>query len=193
MPVAGFLGFPPFALQCVAIVAGLEALGGRLKERSPATRRLVVVVATGVAIAGTAVVFRAGEDVTTDSRFAPVGRLEVLPAEDRRALAEAGLHAPERLCRALDDEAGLAEWSSRSGIGVDRLREHRERVALVLHQGLGDARARELAGLGIRTRRDLARWSPPRLAAALRGAGARGPHRFLERRATVWLDRLPSD
>jgi hypothetical protein len=193
MPVAGFLGFPPFALQCVAIVACLDALGGRLKERPPVIRRLAVIVATGVAIAGTAVVFRAGEDVTTDSRFAPVARLEILPAEDRRALAEAGLRGPEHLRRALADEAGLAEWSSRTGIGVDTLREHRERVALVLHQGLGDARARELAGLGIRTPRDLAQWSPPRLAHALRGAGARGPDRFLERRATVWLDRLPSD
>ena len=70
------------------------------------------------------------------------------------------------------------------------MREHREGVALVLHRGLGDGRARELAGLGIRSRDDLARWRPELLAAALGASGARGPQRFLERRARVWLEGL---
>ncbi len=63
-------------------------------------------------------------------------------------------------------------------------------MALVLHRGLGDDRARELNGLDIRTREDLARWSPESLAEALQASGARGPHRFLERRARVWLEGL---
>jgi hypothetical protein len=57
----------------------------------------------------------------------------------------------------------------------------------VLHRGLGDGRARELARLGIETRRDLAGWYLGELAAALQRSGARGPRRFLERRARVWL------
>jgi predicted flap endonuclease-1-like 5' DNA nuclease len=59
-----------------------------------------------------------------------------------------------------------------------------------MHRGLGQDRARELAALGIRTRAELAAWSPERLVAALRATGVRGPDRFLERRARVWLEGL---
>jgi predicted flap endonuclease-1-like 5' DNA nuclease len=59
----------------------------------------------------------------------------------------------------------------------------------VLHRGLGDERAQQLARLGIETREDLACWRPAELAAALRNEGAHGPRRFLERRVRVWLSR----
>jgi predicted flap endonuclease-1-like 5' DNA nuclease len=72
-------------------------------------------------------------------------------------------------------------------VDVDGLRRDRERVGLVLHHGLGDARAQQLGRLGIETRADLARWSPDELASALRRSGASGPDRFLERRVRVWL------
>jgi hypothetical protein len=190
MPLAGFLGFPPFALECAAIVAFLEALGSRLRHRSRRWRRTVVGAATALAAAAVLVVFDTADRVTADSFYAPVASLGLLPAADREALAAAGLESPERLLRALGDEAGLAEWSARTGLPEQTLGEHRERVALVLHRGLGDGRARELAGLGIRTREDLARWRPEPLATALAASGARGPYRFLKRRARVWLEGL---
>jgi hypothetical protein len=190
MPLAGFLGFPPFALECAAVVAFLEALGQRLRERSRRWWQAGFVAATGVTAAAVLVVFAVAERVTVDSYYVPVARLGVLPVADREALAAAGLESPERLARALGDDTGLAAWSDRTGLPVEALREHRERVALVLHRGLGDGRARELAGLGIRTREDLARWRADKLAAALKASGARGPQRLLERRARVWLGGL---
>ncbi len=191
MPLAGFLGFPPFALECVAVVAFLDTLGSRLKHRSRRVRRGVLAAATGLAVAGTLVVFAAADDTTVDSHYVPVEHLRVLPAADRRALAEAGLESPERLVRALSAEATLAEWSARTGLSVTALRRHRGRVRLVLHRGLGDDWARELESLGIETREDLAGWRPDTLAGALRASAAQAPHPFLERRARVWLERLP--
>jgi hypothetical protein len=190
MPAAGFLGFPPFALECVAVVACLEALGRRLRERSPQGRPVVVAAATALAVAGTVVVFTAADRITVDSFYAPVAHLRTLPAPDRETLASAGLESPERLVRALGHEAGLEDWSERTGLPVGTLREHRKQVKLVLHRGLGDGRARELAALGIHSREDLAGWQPEQLAAALGASGARGPRRFLERRARVWLEGL---
>jgi hypothetical protein len=187
MPLAGFLGFPPFALECAAIVGFLDGVGQRLRALPRWTRRLAVVFATALATAGTLAVFAAADSVTSDSHYVPVARLGVLSARDREALVGAGLRSPERLARALGNDAALAEWSARTGLSVEALRRHRERVALVLHHGLGDGRARELARLGIETREDLAGWRSEPLAAALRDSGARGPHRFLERRARVWL------
>jgi hypothetical protein len=192
MPLAGFLGFPPFALECAAVVGFLEALGRRWRLDSGWWRRPSLRAASVLAAAGVVVVFDAADRVTVDSLYVPVARLEVLPAHDRVALAAAGLGSPERLLRALDDETGLAEWAARTGLPLEALREHRGRVALVLHRGLGDGRARELAGLGIRTRDDLAGWTPEPLARALEADGARGPHRFLERRARVWLEGRPA-
>jgi hypothetical protein len=187
MPLAGFLGFPPFALECAAIVGFLGGLGERVRALPRRPGRLIVASATALAAAGTLAVFAAADGVTVDSFYASVARLGVLPAADREALAGAGLRSPERLLRALEDDDGLAEWSARTGLSVEALRRHRERVALVLHRGLGDGRARELARLGIETREDLAGWRSEPLAAALRDSGARGPHRFLERRVRVWL------
>jgi hypothetical protein len=189
MPLAGFLGFPPFALECAAIVGFLEGLGQRVRQLPRAAGRLVVASATASAVAGTLAVFAAADEVTSDSDYVPVARLSVLPAADREVLAAAGLHSPERLVRALGDDTSLAEWSARTGLSVEGLRRHRERVALVLHHGLGDGRALELARLGIETREDLARWRGEALATALRQSGARGPDRFLERRARVWRQR----
>jgi hypothetical protein len=190
MPLAGFLGFPPFALECATVVAFLDALGLRGRQRSRQWRRALRAAASVLAAAFVFVVFSAADRVTVDSLYVPVARLGVLPNADREALAAAGLESPEGLLRALGDDTDLAEWSARSGLGAEALRKDRERVALVQHQGLGDGRARELARLGIRTRDDLAHWSAEPLAEALAASGARGPHRFLERRARVWLEGL---
>jgi hypothetical protein len=194
MPLAGFLGFPPFALECAAVVAFAEALGKRMRSRlGPWSRRAVATGAALAALAGVVFVFDAAEKITVDSVYVPVGRLSVLPAADRQALVRAGLDSPEALVRALGDEGGLIEWSERTGLGIETLRRHRERVALVLHRGLGNGRARELEALGIRTRTDLGRRAPEELAEALAASGARGPRRFLERRARVWLQGIEGD
>ena len=187
MPLAGFLGFPPFALECAAIVGFLDGVGQRVRALPRRSARLVAASATTLVVAATLAVFAAADGVTVDSFYAPVARLGVLPAGDREALAGAGLTSPEQLLRALADDTGLAEWSARTGLSVEALRRHRERVALVLHRGLGDGRAQELARLGIEKREDLAGWRPAVLATALRDSGARGPHRLLERRVRVWL------
>lgn len=62
-----------------------------------------------------------------------------------------------------------------------------ETVALVMHRGLGQERASQLGRLGIRSRADLARWSPAELARRLREQGQSPRDRFLERRARVWV------
>jgi hypothetical protein len=193
MPLAGFLGFPPFALECAAIVAFLEGIGERVRGLPRPWRRIAVPSGAVLAVAATLAVFATADDVTVDSSYAPVVRLGVLPTRDREALSAAGLTSPEQLVRALRADEGLARWSARTGLGVETLRRDRERVALVLHHGLGDDRARELARVGVETRADLTGCRAAELAAALRRAGARGPDRFLERRARVWLQGIPRD
>src|SRR5262245_34839021 len=190
MPLLGFLGFPPFAVECLSAVCFVEAWRERVAASGWTRGRAFRLAAGAAAVAATAVVFAAADERSVDSIYTEVERLEVLPMLDRERLAAAGLESPEWLLRALSVEEEMDEWSARTGLSPEVLVAHRERVALVMHRGLGLDRARELEALGIRTRQDLAAWSPERLAAALRATGARGPDPFLERRVRVWLGGL---
>jgi hypothetical protein len=193
MPLLGFFGFPPFAVECQSVVRFLQAWRERADNAATTRRQVLRGAAVVASVIVTAIVFAAADEQTVDSIYAPVDRLEMLAERDRERLAAAGLDTPEELLRALSDDGRTSEWSARTGITPAELRDIRERVALVMHRGLGQDRVRELEDLGIRTRAELAAWSPERLAEALRVRGARGPNAFLERRARVWLEGLRSD
>jgi hypothetical protein len=186
MPLLGFLGFPPFAVECLALVRAAEAAWPHLARRR--SFRAALAGASVVLAALTLAVFRAADAVTVDSFYVPVARLHTLPVEARHRLAGLGLDSPEKLLRALKTPAGQAEWSARSGLSVPVLENVRSRVELVMHRGLGEDRALALQRLGIASVDDLARWDAATLATALRAQqGDRPRDRFLERRARVWV------
>jgi Domain of unknown function (DUF4332) len=188
MPLLGFLGFPPFAVESLVAMRFVQGWADRLKARGPRTGRLAAAAFAGTAAAFTAGVF-ACSDATVDSLYVPVARMESLPPPARERLAALGLESQEKLLRALGDESSRAEWSRHSGLGTAELEAARDRVALVVHKGLGDRRAVQLQALGVQRRQDLRRWTAASLAAALR---AQGPgYRFLDRRVRVWLRGLP--
>jgi hypothetical protein len=184
MPLTGFLGFPPFAVESVSVVRFASAIAERLP-------RLAVAAAAVAGAALTLLIFFAVDPVTVDSFYRPVAELSVLPSDERVRLAESGLASPEKLLRALRTPAALQQVAARTGIGLAELERTRETVALVMHRGLGDDRARRLARLGIHDRAALARWTAPALAEALRQQGTAPRDRFLERRVRVWLAGVP--
>jgi len=185
MPLLGFLGFPPFAVECLALVRAAEAAWARLVPRRGF--RAALAGTAVVLAAATLAVFRAADAVTVDSFYTPVARLRTLPVEAREHLAGLGLESPEKLLRVLETTAGRAEWSARSGLTASALDDVRSRVGLVMHRGLGEDRALALERLGIASVDDLARWDAAALAAALRVQGDGPRDRFLERRARVWV------
>ena len=184
MPLLGFLGFPPFAVECVVLLRFLRAWGEARAWRARPVVRLGVLVAGAAVTVG---VFRLVDPVTVDSFYVPVEELQVLPEPMRSRLAGLGLGSPEKLRRVLDDPEARARLAAASRLGPGELERARESVRLVLHQGLGADRALQLGRLGIRRVADLARWWPADLAAALRAQGAQPRDRFLERRAGVWI------
>jgi hypothetical protein len=190
MPLLGFLGFPPFAVECLVVVRCAETLRRSLASRRAAVRRAVAGAALVAGTAGTLLIFELADEITTDSHYIPVAELEVLPPAWRRPLSEGGLSTPERLVAALVTPAGRARWSARTRLAERELAEAHDRVALVVHRGLGQRRARQLAALGIRDLQGLSRWSPGPLAAALRERTDARDDRFLERRVRAWLQGL---
>jgi hypothetical protein len=185
MPLAGFLGFPPFAVECLVVLRAARTLAaGRLGRAWP-----VQALATAMALAGTLVVFAAVEPVTVDSFYVPTADLEPLPEGARRRLSAMGLGSPEKLLRALETPESRVAWSASSGLPAADLEQIHASVALVMHRGLGQDRTGQLERLGIETVADLARWEAGALAAALRAQGTTPRDRFLERRVRVWVER----
>jgi len=184
MPLLGFLGFPPFAVECVVLLRFLRAWGEAHAWTALPFVRLGVLMAGAAVTVG---VFRLVDPVTVDSFYVPVKELQVLPEPIRSRLAGMGLGSPEKVRRVLDDPQARGRLATASGLDPGELERARESVRLVLHQGLGKDRALQLERLGIRRVDDLVRWPPADLAAALRAQGAQPRYRFLERRAGVWI------
>ena len=185
MPLAGFLGFPPFAVECLVVIRAVQALAAHVRPPRPRRSRRWA----GVGLAATLLVFRAVDPVTVDSFYRPTVDLAVLPAPARQRLAELGLRSPEKLLRALEDPGGRGAWSDRSGLPAVELERIRSTVVLVMQRGLGEDRVAQLRRLGIESVTDLRQWDAAALAAALRAQGATPRDRFLERRARVWVGR----
>jgi hypothetical protein len=182
MPVAGFLGFPPFAVESLVVVRFLAAV----RQRAATWWRFVAWPLTAAA---TLAVFVAVDPVTLDSVHRPISELGTLDPEIRGRLAQACGGVPERLVRRASSAAGRQALAASAGVSVAEVEEAAARTRLVLHRGLGNERALQLAHLGIHTLDDLQRWSPDNLAAALRARRPQARDRFLERRVRVWLSR----
>jgi hypothetical protein len=187
MPPLGFLGFPPFAVECLVVVRALGAGAERLRRRWGRAWRPAAAAGALAATAGTAVVFQAMDRVTVDSFYVPLARLDLLDPEDRQRLLAAGLESPEQALDRLSHlpaqvPPGFAPAPPLMGPAADRCRALLE---LVVHRGLGQERVRALRRLGIDEVADLEGWSPDALARALETPDPRD--RFLRRRAGVWV------
>ena len=186
MPLTGFLGFPPFAVECVVVARWLGAWRDRLDAPAVRWARAATVFLGPPAVIA---MFAAVEPVTLDSVYVPLAGLEMMTPNARARLGEAGVTSPERFLRETSEVSARAAWAERLGMAADDLDRLRDRVALVVHRGIGAERARDLDALGIRTLDDLARWPPSALAASLAARHPVDPrNRFLERRARVWTD-----
>lgn len=161
MPVLGFLGFPPFALECFAIWQAL-VLGGVAVPRRGAPRparlsaRLGAVLAAALFSAG---VLREMEQRTIAS-YTP--RLRELPGVPSAELSRAGY-----------DVFGLAaapreEVAAAIAAGPGEAARWVESARLATLRGIGSRRARELAAVGILSVAELAAADPDDLALRLR-------------------------
>lgn len=188
MPLAGFLGFPPFAVECVVMLRFLGGLRDRLRPSQVRHARAAAVTIGPVAVLA---MFAMVDPVVVDSVYVPIAALDVLPAAIRAELSAAGVVSPERLLRDTADASRLRGLADRTGLSIRDLESARERAALVVHRGIGLDRARDLEALGIRTLNDLARWPAAELASAIARRRPDDPrNRFLERRARVWTRGL---
>lgn len=182
MPVAGFLGFPAFAVECAVVYRALVNArvavpeeGGRVSGGRTAAAA-ISALAFSVAVA-------VGMDRWTVASSDPV--LGDLPGLDPTAverLREAGIADPGVLMAA--DSAAL---SRRLGVEPGRAGDWVRAATLAELRSLGAPGARALWEAGIRGPCQVARAGEERLVRVLEPAGVLGPPPAHGRRTRVWL------
>ena len=177
MPLAGFLGFPVFALGAFSFYSfatNLRTTGWRQAARLAALG-FCVLVQIGV------------ERWTVRSRRPLLTELGILDPSALERLREAGVPTPELLSRAME-EAGVDALSRRVGLPASVLAPAAANADLAIHKGLGAPRAALLRAAGVRSVAELEPEEPNTLSlrlAALAREGGEDPPRDAEVR--VWV------
>lgn len=165
MPPLGFLGFPPFALECYVLVNVLNAFRrGRGWEApgqtGPGAPRRVAVIGVLAACLFNAAIYVGIDHLTVQSYAPTLAEVEGVPAEVAARLARLGVESPHVLLRRTSTPDRLASLARRAGLSEDDLRWLLPIARLVDLQGLGAAHSNELRRLGITRVEDLATQDP---------------------------------
>jgi transcriptional regulator with XRE-family HTH domain len=165
MPPLGFLGFPPFALECYVLVNLLNTVRrGRSWEScertGPGTPRWLAVLAVAAALAFNAVVFAGIQAMTVQSVAPTLADMEGISAGTLERLARAGVTTPPVYLRRTATVERLTALARETGLPPDELTELREAARLVDLDGLGADHYNALRRLGITRIEELARQDP---------------------------------
>ncbi|HYB72225.1 MAG TPA: DUF4332 domain-containing protein [Candidatus Sulfotelmatobacter sp.] len=190
MPPLGFLGFPPFALECYVLVNLLNRVrGGRSWEDAPprgsgAPRSLAVIGVVAALVWNVAVY--AGIDEFTVQSYSPELRwVEGLPPGAVGRLERAGVTRPVEVLRRTATPQALARLAASTGVPEATLRDLRAASRLIDSGGLGAQHYNTLRRLGVTTVEDLARQDPVALHA--RWAAVAGPGAPTLPQVRVWV------
>ncbi|MGE5850111.1 MAG: DUF4332 domain-containing protein [Candidatus Methylomirabilota bacterium] len=165
MPPLGFLGFPPFAVECYVLVNLINAYRrGRGWEEpyrvgNGAPRRMAVL-AVAVACLFNVTVYAGIDRFTVQSYIPTLAEMEGVSGDLVNTLSRLGIQSPRDLLTQTATAERLALLSSQAGIPEDELRALRAASRLVDVGGLGAAHYNELRRLGIMRVEDLASQDP---------------------------------
>jgi hypothetical protein len=165
MPPLGFLGFPPFAVECYVLINLINAFrrGRGWEEPSQsgagASRRVAVLAVTAACLFNVATY--AGIDCFTVQSYIPsLAEMEGVSEHVVTSLSRVGIDSPRALLKRTRTADELALLSRQAGIPEEELRELRVAARLVDVGGLGAAHYNELRRLGITRVEDLASQDP---------------------------------
>ena len=181
MPPLGFLGFPPFAVECYVLVNLLNlARGGRGWEEpdqgGSGAPRCWAVAGVVIALLFNLAVYLGIDRWTVESYLDSLEEMDGVPAERVAALHRAGIIFPQELLAQTATPEEIRALAQHTGIPEVRLQELRSAARLADLKGLGVVRQNELRRLGIPSVEALARETPEGLAARWqRESGAAPP------------------
>lgn len=185
MPLLGFLGFPPFALECYEMYRALVLFGLASEwEDSVARKGLGVLASAGIVLAAAAIVVMSlplMDRMTVDSMIPRPGDLPAVDEALASRLAELGVTDLAALPEL------LAEPDSAERLGISAARHTRlaDQTELALLRGIGTHNTARLVAVGVGNVTELARTDATGLAGWLIAADASYHPRLA--RLSVWI------
>ncbi len=197
MPLAGFIGFPPFAVECACIYRllvwhRLAPAFGEFSQQKPSqgpNRQSLALVFGGVF---SVLVFLGVESWTVASMTPRVSQVESLDVDVQRRLEDNGIVYLTQL----RGPGSTQKWRTLSALLEPTQRMRLERLTnLYLHQGIGTEHGNALVRAGVASMEDLARYSTAELSERLSATTETGRMptmaqlRVWRRRAGARVDR----
>jgi hypothetical protein len=192
MPYLGFLGFPPFCVQCFVMTNAVFLVrGGRhwhpdvLEAATPSRiRRISYAAMIAIGLLLSEYSFSQMQRHTIDSRAESVEQItgDISP-DDARRLGIQGWRYPEKV---------LKNWAEAAPLIAPAFRERiRQRLELAGHLHMGSDNAGLLESVGVLSPDALGRQDPDRLFAQLVAANQRIKLRdtpLVKRRVIAWIE-----
>ncbi len=165
MPPLGFLGFPPFAVECYVLVNLINAFRCGRGWEEPyrvgyGAPRRVAILAVAAACLFNVTVYAGIDRFTVQSYIPTLAEMEGVSGDLVKSLSRLGIQSPRDLLTQTATAERLALLSSQAGVPEDELRVLRAASRLVDVGGLGTAHYNELRRLGITRVEDLASQDP---------------------------------
>lgn len=196
MPLLGFLGFPPFAVECYVVYSfisifrhqrGWEEDNYRLNPGKKVLSSLVVFSALGGVLLCLAT-FNAMDTQTVNSYWPSLGDLEIVPPQMEARLEACGIKTPRALLTRAGNARDRRELAELLTIPVGELEQWMKTAALSEVKGMGTVNANLLNRAGVEDIPALAREDPAALYAQLVSlANGAPPPALREAIVRVWV------
>jgi hypothetical protein len=172
MPLAGFLGFPPFAVECYVMVQFINIFRGgkgweandREPPRPSPLAKPVRAAVVGLALVGSLVMFHLMDRHTVASLYPQVEDLAALAPAEAERLQGAGVH---RLDLWIERPGAWRETLQKTGMDPEAMNRWRRLAVMAALKGMGTGNVRLLWAAGVRSPGELADQDPDRLAKRL--------------------------
>lgn len=162
MPLAGFLGFPPFAVECYVMVQFLKIFRS---SAIPRGTRWGVQLAVGL---GSLIMFHLLDTQTVNSLQPRVSHLQELAPKEAALLQKAGVDRMDLWVEAPSGLKGRREDLLAHGLSREALERWEELAAMSTLKGMGTENLKLMLAAGVGSLEDLARQDPMDLGERMR-------------------------
>ena len=171
MPVLGFFGFPPFAVECYVIYnfislfrhqRGWEEDNYRLNQEK-SVKHLWIWCSSLVAISFCLCTFKAMDEKTVNSYWPDLRELQMITPENALNLTSLGIETPKELLAKTESEKGKKELAIKLNLSESNIAKWINLSKLAELKGMGTLNANLLNKTGIGNITDLAKQNPAML------------------------------
>ena len=171
MPVLGFFGFPPFAVECYVIYnfislfrhqRGWEEDNYRLNQEK-SVKHLWVWCSSLVAVGFCLCTFKAMDEKTVNSCWPDLRELQMISPEIALNLTSLGIETPKELLAKTESEKGKKELVIKLNLSESNIAKWINLSKLAELKGMGTLNANLLNKTGIENITDLAKQNPATL------------------------------